>query len=274
MGDPLQLADHLVQPVDARRPFGPLHALPGGKEPGQGTCRRGSTSRRSAASERWRRLAEDLGVAPFPLGARRGGTRLGRRRRRRPGEQHGLDPARRRGRSGWAASAVTNGPAGPGPPAHESTAGRPVDRGRGTASGTPGRRRHAEGVAVAAGVLGGDQALLAGDADRDSPARRSTSSDAAFDTAGPAHRAASSATVRSPSRQQAGRGRRRRLAPSRSSSTPAAAASSGANAAPGRSGRAAPRCRAGRPACWRSRVSAWARRSASGASPSYMKLAT
>ena len=128
----------------------------------------GSTSRRRAASDRWRSERSTSGShhsRSRPSG--RNSPRSSSPRSARAAQED-VDDAARAARSAGAGSADVNGP--------WVRAHRPSSVPRGSSTGLEegvgqaGRRLDAEGVAVAAGVLGGDEPALAGDPDLDRPA--------------------------------------------------------------------------------------------------------
>ena len=153
----------MSRPTPRRR----AHALPGGKEAPEGLGLDGlhllAQGRERALAE----LAQHLGVAPLALGAF--GPELAAQQRAglgpagqqvvdqlhgQPETLGGLDAGERRVRAG---------------PAGQERTERVVD-GLEEDVGQPGGKADAQRVAVAAGVLGGDEALLAGDAHDDGPA--------------------------------------------------------------------------------------------------------
>ncbi len=159
-GNPLQLGDHLVDPVDSAS--GAAHAVPPRKETHQGVWFSGSDLVAESGQRPLSELAQNGGVAPLPLGT--------------PGPEStagdgpvGLELLQKFGHAidGEPQSASRfggeEGSVGAGPPTHQLKVGagnRLEER-----VGDPDRETDAEGVAVAARIFGSDEPVLAGHAD-------------------------------------------------------------------------------------------------------------
>ena len=143
------------------------HALPRRQEAGEGAGVDGLDLLAQGGQRPLAQLAQHLGVAPLPPGA--AGPELA------PQQQAGVGP---RGQEGLDHAGGQPEPqrrllgveraVGAGEPPSSDPSGSST--GARKTSGRPGGGLHAEGVAVAAGVLGGDQAGLAGDAHLDGAA--------------------------------------------------------------------------------------------------------
>ena len=212
-------------------------------------------------------LAEDVGVAPFALRAARSELAPQERARRDESGQGVLHHARRQPPAERRLGREER-PVGPGEPGEE-----PLERGGRRAEERErdaDRRLDPHRVTIAGGVLDRDPADLAGDPERRPPdARpRASPSHSAATPGGASLRATTSASARSPTRRRrswswsavvARRSSARPWRPSSRSASAAGSSSSRSSSCPRSSRRRS-----------RSRVSAWARRSARGASPSYM----
>ena len=270
-----QLVDDLGQalqggrPAERRRGRSPTAATPchAGRNRASAAGSTGSTSRRSRASDRRRSSRSTSGShhsrsAPPGRNSPRSSVPAASSRSSASSTTPTGRPQRRAG------SGVRNGPCVRAQRA-SSPSSAPATGAR-NASGTPDRRRHADAVAVAGDVLDRDPALLAGDpgpdrAPRRTPAPRAT--DAAH-VAPPSTRAATSSVVRSPSRRSRSWTWSAVVAWRSSASawrvSSRSASASGSSSSRSSSWPSSSRSRS------RSSVSACARRSASGASPSYM----
>ena len=250
----------------ARPPVRGRHPCQAGRNRARASADVGSTCWRSTASERCRRIrrtSTSHHSRSTPSG--RNAPRSSRPVVDQAG-QHLLHRGRPHAEPGGRLAGHER-PVGPAPPADQLEQGV-VDRGE-EGVGQTGRRRHPEPVAVAAGVLAGDQPVLAGDPHPDGPAvgqqlgRRRRPG-----------RPARPARRRSGRRAGAGgRGRPRRSWPASARRAPAARPPAGSRAPPSSRSRSSSEPTSSA-SMRRSRVRAWARRSASGESPSYMNWAT